>query len=124
MRSLEEERQQRRLARLIKRRRARHESGCRALCDNCLTVCQYPQGHRRSHGGHHREYCNGAKFFFVKTCRLCNENEILRADWDICRPCGILIEIRNTTYLAEMIRLTREMLRHYGGRGIMSLPPG
>lgn len=89
-----------------------------------MTVCQYVEGHRRSHGGHHYEYCKGARFFMVKVCRLCNENKIYRADWDICRPCGILIEMRNTTDLAEMIKLTREMLRHLGGRRLMPPPPG
>ncbi len=60
-------------------------------------------------------------FFIPKLCRRCNERKIYRADWDICRPCGILIEMEHTTDLNEMLGLAHEMLRHFGG-GRLGIP--
>jgi hypothetical protein len=89
---------------------------CGALCHGCRVLCSYTAEHRRSHGGHHRTWCAGRDFALPKVCKRCNEQVLHRPDWDICRPCAILIELKHAPDFATALTLAQEMMKEISGR--------
>lgn len=114
------------------RRRRRRESLwvanpiCLAWCNRCLADCIYPPRHVRSHGAHHEPGCRGGTFHVQRVCKKCGEIQI-QEDWDICRPCALLVELLQTRDLPSILRVARELFQSLPGyrRRLFSLlPPG
>src|SRR5687768_12925837 len=80
-------------------------SHCRAFCGDCVRRCLYTKGHTRTHGAHHFPSCRSRKFNVPRMCSKCDEIEI-RADWSICRPCALLIELKQTSDFGEALKIT------------------
>src|ERR1051326_8194725 len=83
-------------------------SHCHAYCKSCGAGCLYGPEHARSHGAHHFRDCEHLGFFAPKICKRCREIEV-RPDWDICRPCALLIELKQTRDFGQALRVAREL---------------